>query len=115
MTVMNTKASFISAQGSFPKSLKRVAKCIFSRFAMLRFKLLPSHVAVDLIRSHHGSPTTVGGLRTGQIAMAWESEPPFACRKSVVRSSNRPDHRSLHAQFPSDQSTNLIHSGIHIT
>ena len=75
---------------------KRVTKCIFSRFAMRGFKLLQAHVAVDQIRSPQGSPTTVGGLRTRQIAMVGESEPPFACHKSAVRSSNRPDHMTLH-------------------
>ena len=67
--------------------------------------MLQAHVAVDLIRSRRGSTTTVGGLRTRHIAMVGESEPPFACHKSVLMpSSSRPDHTTLHAQFPSDQS-----------
>ena len=65
---------------------KCVAKWIFSRLTTQRFDLPQSHVAVNLIRSCHGLPTTVGGLRTHQIAMVGESEPPFACHNSVVRS-----------------------------
>ncbi len=91
-----------------------VAKCIFSRFATRGFKLLQAHVAVDLIRFAHESPTTVGGLRTFQIAMVGESEPPFACQESVVRSSSHPDHTTLHAEFSSNQSTNLMPSRKHI-
>ncbi len=77
--------------------------------------MLQVHVAVNLIRSRRGSTTTVGGLRTRQIAMVGESEPPFASHKSVVQSSNRTDHTIPHAQFSSDQSTNLIHSRKRIT
>ena len=91
------------------------AVCMFSRFATQRFELLQAHVAVDLIRSAQVSPTTVGGLRTRQIAMVGESEPPFACNQNVVPSSNRTDHMIPHAQFSSDQSTNLIHSRKRIT
>ena len=72
-------------------------ECIFSSFATRRFKMLQAHVAEDLIRSYHGSHTTVGGLRTRQIAMVGESEPQFSCHKSVVPSSSRPDHTTLHA------------------
>ena len=70
--------------------------------------MLQAHVVMDLIRSHHGSPTTAGGLRSRQIAMVGESEPQFSKHKSVVPSSNRPDHTTLLVQFSSDQSTNLI-------
>ena len=77
--------------------------------------MLPAHVAVDLIRSAHTSATTVGGLRTRQTAVIGESEPPFAYHKSVVSSSNRTDHTTLHAQFSSDQSIHLNHSRKRIT
>ena len=89
---------------------KSGTECIFSCFATLRFKILQAHVAVDLIRSHHGSPTTAGSLRFRQIAMVGESKPHLSGYKSVVQSSNRPDHTALHVQFSSDQSTNLIQS-----
>ena len=94
---------------------KCVAKCIFSRFAMLRFKLLQAHVTAHLIRSCPESTTMVGVLRTRQIAMVEESKPPFAYHKSVVSSSNRTDHTTLHAQCSSDQSIHLIHSRKRIT
>ncbi len=59
---------------------KSGTECVFSKFATRRFKLLQAHVAMDLIRAHHGLPTTVAVLRTRPIAMIGESEPPFtAC------------------------------------
>ena len=71
---------------------------------------LTLQVVVDLIPHCHWSATTVGGLIFHRRAMPDESEPEMSVHKNMVRSSNLPDHATLHVQLCFKQHTNLTNS-----